>query len=1366
MRLLYISALLFSLSALHGAAQAASLTVRRQGDTSEFTAELGEVLDMEVIIDAGAEEVTGCAFFLSFDSQVFDLLPAGEDEAGQPGPFAAGDFLRGIILVNQIEEIGGETFLSYTEAAGGVERRAASGTGVMARFRLAVERRPVGDMTYIRIEERGHDRVSHYVTVDAPGVEKRFARPLAEAAVRVTGFRIQSLPDVVVIEGESQVVFDLDAFVDTTVTQVIWTHTRISEVPTEIDPETREVTMSPPPGKVGGWPMIFTALEANEGLTAADEIRIQILSRPKIADFPATVTFAEDTSNQELDLDGYVDDVDDLDAELTWTPTGGENVHVEVNPQSHIVTFTAAPDFFGEEEVIFAVSDRTALGDTVSILVVVTPVNDPPEIKRVPPAYPVQGAGPVAVPLAELVEDRDDDLGNLQFHFEADDGVWGEIQGDTLLIHGDISGRRILDIAVQDTSGAEVRGRQIAVVLEPGEEVRPEIERLPEMRFTGGQSGSLNLDEFVRDDSPADSLKWAAAVDTSGLAATVRDDQLEVAGESGFAGTGTVQLTVTDPQGNQDSIPLAVSVLKPGDDLGPRVFDPGKIGLLAGGETRLDLDELVDDPDHQDSDIEWTFSTTAGLEFDEETGTLRQKEGEELVRPASLTLKATDPSGASHEIEVPVLVAAPGEPPQVRDFPEVSLDSLAATVRLDLDDFAFDDLDVEPELLWTAEAEPGVEAEIDPVSHVLKLRRAPVSGPVPPVTQVVLRVRDTAGQETTAILQVGLPSLFELRPIPDIQLMAGQVDTSLVLDDFVISGETQLTLTWKVEPTEKVDVQIDPVTHRVRLAVADESFQGRETLVFTATATTQRWRTAEVQVIVKGRGLTPQLRDFPRVEIEEGQVDASIDLDDFVVDDDPDSLLRWLATGQRNLVVEIDSLTHALTLGAEEATPGVEQIQFLVRDPAGNTAQGVMEVVVVRGGEPPEIAPLPQVLLIAGGPEKQLDLAPFASDPDTPAEEISWEVSAEPGVGARLDGSRLFVSVETGLSGSHAVEVTATDPQGNRMTAEMKILIQEDAEAPTFAMEVGRHPVFSELIEVRIRPSEGLRETPQVRLDTSLAEVAVEDDSTYLVTYPFPPQPGERSLDISVRGSDLGGNQGSRLLTVALRWMDEQGGNLSSPDLQVLLNVPDAATGSGHLAVLYRLGEPETPASAEGQPVYAVDMLRGRPLSHPVILNFFAGAAADTSLRILRWDETSGAWEQLPTMLDAETGWFSVSTEKLGLFRLGEVDPEERWARVGEADPESKEEMPFHYPNPFFPEISGNAQIVYQVSTPGQVRLEVFNVLGQRVRLLVDEFQEVGTWNALWNGRDENDGRLGSGVYFYELSTGGRRHRRPLVLIH
>ena len=82
-------------------------------------------------------------------------------------------------------------------------------------------------------------------------------------------------------------------------------------------------------------------------------------------------------------------------------------------------------------------------------------------------------------------------------------------------------------------------------------------------------------------------------------------------------------------------------------------------------------------------------------------------------------------------------------------------------------------------------------------------------------------------------------------------------------------------------------------------------------------------------------------------------------------------------------------------------------------------------------------------------------------------------------------------------------------------------------------------------------------------------------------------------------------------------------------------------------------------------------------------------------------------------------------------------------------------------PNPF----NDFTQISYRLAESGRVRLEIYNVLGQRVRTLVDEVQRPGHYRAEWNGRDAHGRASGSGLYLYHLVAGGRVHVGKLALI-
>ena len=84
-----------------------------------------------------------------------------------------------------------------------------------------------------------------------------------------------------------------------------------------------------------------------------------------------------------------------------------------------------------------------------------------------------------------------------------------------------------------------------------------------------------------------------------------------------------------------------------------------------------------------------------------------------------------------------------------------------------------------------------------------------------------------------------------------------------------------------------------------------------------------------------------------------------------------------------------------------------------------------------------------------------------------------------------------------------------------------------------------------------------------------------------------------------------------------------------------------------------------------------------------------------------------------------------------------------------------------NYPNPFNP----STLIPYQLPTAGHVRLEVFNLLGQRLATLVEGMRSAGVHTAQWDATDTAGRAVGAGVYIYRLSSGGQTATRRMVLV-
>ena len=78
------------------------------------------------------------------------------------------------------------------------------------------------------------------------------------------------------------------------------------------------------------------------------------------------------------------------------------------------------------------------------------------------------------------------------------------------------------------------------------------------------------------------------------------------------------------------------------------------------------------------------------------------------------------------------------------------------------------------------------------------------------------------------------------------------------------------------------------------------------------------------------------------------------------------------------------------------------------------------------------------------------------------------------------------------------------------------------------------------------------------------------------------------------------------------------------------------------------------------------------------------------------------------------------------------------------------------YPNPF----NAGVTIEFSVPTSEDIRLEVFNLLGQSVETLIDSRLDAGTHRISWNAGEQS-----SGIYFYKLTAGDFEETKRMTLL-
>jgi hypothetical protein len=111
------------------------------------------------------------------------------------------------------------------------------------------------------------------------------------------------------------------------------------------------------------------------------------------------------------------------------------------------------------------------------------------------------------------------------------------------------------------------------------------------------------------------------------------------------------------------------------------------------------------------------------------------------------------------------------------------------------------------------------------------------------------------------------------------------------------------------------------------------------------------------------------------------------------------------------------------------------------------------------------------------------------------------------------------------------------------------------------------------------------------------------------------------------------------------------------------------------------------------------------------------------------------------------------------------VNPEVEAGQVFYSNPEmaipTKFALHQNSPNPFNP----TTRVAFDMPAAGDVEITVFNVLGQRVTDLVNGYREAGSYDVIWDGKDDAGQSVASGVYFYRIKTDQFNDTKKMLLL-
>jgi hypothetical protein len=160
-------------------------------------------------------------------------------------------------------------------------------------------------------------------------------------------------------------------------------------------------------------------------------------------------------------------------------------------------------------------------------------------------------------------------------------------------------------------------------------------------------------------------------------------------------------------------------------------------------------------------------------------------------------------------------------------------------------------------------------------------------------------------------------------------------------------------------------------------------------------------------------------------------------------------------------------------------------------------------------------------------------------------------------------------------------------------------------------------------------------------------------------------------------------------------------------------------------------------------------------MAYTITLGPFSGYEEATLTIDSSWYRPAGKWEWGlldNTMLECNWGGPYIFQYVPDLCAVENVG--------GEALP-GQFRLAQNYPNPFNP----STEILFDLPTASHVRLNIFNILGQRVCTLVDETVTAGYHKVTWDGTNDAGSGVPSGIYFYKIDAGDFVQSKKMMML-
>ena len=324
-------------------------------------------------------------------------------------------------------------------------------------------------------------------------------------------------------------------------------------------------------------------------------------------------------------------------------------------------------------------------------------------------------------------------------------------------------------------------------------------------------------------------------------------------------------------------------------------------------------------------------------------------------------------------------------------------------------------------------------------------------------------------------------------------------------------------------------------------------------------------------------------------------------------------------------------------------------------------------------------------------------------------------------------------------------EITAVDDSGSIAIDTFSVKIQR-VPRPEIKMYVVQNNAFTNFYEIFLVDSLGSTTDIQLKVQSEIIRLDTAADYTYVGNHRLTGSSLERAFDIYAKGTVGDTTLPTQRIPFLLAksfgdWSGSSSdgrfgvlGKNGSVDYDQTLMILDSSLFEPYFndRASYLLGN----ESSRFKKSVQVSML-----------------SEENELAIYQRSIGSG-WMELPSI--NENGQVLAYTDKMGYFKMGPktlVVP-------------GQTSLQQNYPNPFNPSTTIEYDLGFIDGPSQRVNITVYDILGRNIKTLINEQQRIGRYRVKWNGRDQNDIPVSSGIYFINLITdSGRTETKKIMLM-